>query len=93
MTTGSVSMMQATAIGSSAVKVSLVMICLASSTLATLIRLASPGRRTAARVCTAPGPVRRHQRLQQARGGALRSTRPQAAGEALTLHHPARAVG
>ncbi len=38
-------------------------------------------------------PVRRHRRVQPARRGADRSTRPQAAGTAVPLHHPASAVG
>jgi hypothetical protein len=48
--------------------------------------------RDAARDRSATAPVRRHRWLQSARRGAGRRTRPQAAGAAVPLHHPAGTV-
>jgi len=50
-----------------------------------------PQGRDAARDHAAPAPVRRHRRVQPARGSTGGSTRPQAAGTAVPRHHPAGA--
>ena len=52
-----------------------------------------PQGRDAAAGHGSAAPVRRHRRVQSARGGAGRSEGPQAAGAAVPLHHPAGAVG